>query len=136
MPADLNHVALVGRLTRDPELRYTASGEPVCAMRVAVTSRARNGEGYEDRPNFLDVTTFGPHAEAAAEHLAKGRRIGVAGRLVWREWTADDGSRREAVQIVASSVQYLDAPTRVGSDVPWVGASNGKGAAGGDDLPF
>jgi single-strand DNA-binding protein len=136
VPADLNHVALVGRLTRDPELRYTPSGEPVCAMRVAVTSRARTGEGYEDRPNFLDVTTFGPHAEAAAEHLAKGRRIGVAGRLAWREWTTDDGSRREAVQIVASTVQYLDAPKTDTPEPTPVGATNGKGAAGGDDLPF
>lgn len=130
MPADLNHVALVGRLTRDPELRYTASGEPVCAMRVAVTSRARTGEGYEDRPNFLDVSTFGPHAEACAEHLRKGRRIGVAGRLSWREWQAEDGSRREAVQIVAQVVQYLDPPRSTDPTT-----TEGKEAEGGDHSP-
>jgi single-strand DNA-binding protein len=80
MPADLNHVTLVGRLTRDPELRYTAGGDPVCGMRLAVTSRARDDNGWADRPNFFDVTAFGPPAEAAAEHLTKGRRVGVAGR--------------------------------------------------------
>ncbi|MCC6832858.1 MAG: single-stranded DNA-binding protein [Thermoleophilia bacterium] len=135
MSADLNTVGLVGRLTRDPELRYTAAGEAVCALRLAVSTRTRADEGWEDRPNFFDVSVWGKGGEAAAEHLAKGRRIGVAGRLAWREWTTDDGSRREAVQIMASSVQYLDAPTKSTDPTP-VGAANGKGAAGGDDIPF
>jgi single-strand DNA-binding protein len=110
MAADLNHVALVGRLTRDPELRRTPSGEAVCGIRLAVTSRARRDGAWADSPNFFDVTAFGGAAEAAAEHLAKGRRIAVAGRLAWREWQADDGARREAVQVIAASVQYLDPP--------------------------
>ena len=110
MPADLNHVAVVGRLTRDPELRYTAGGEAVCLMRVAVTGRARADDGWTDRPNFLDVTVFGRPAEACAEHLRRGRRVGVTGRLAWREWRTQDGGRREAVQIMAHAVQYLDPP--------------------------
>ncbi len=134
MPADLNTVGLVGRLTRDPELRYTAAGEAVCAMRLAVATRTRIDEAWEDRPNFFDVTVFGRNGEAAAERLAKGRRIGVSGRLAWREWQADDGSRREAVQVIASSVQYLDAPRPAESEAALVGAgANGKGAPGGDD---
>jgi single-strand DNA-binding protein len=133
VPADLNHVALVGRLTRDPELRYTAAGDPVCAMRLAVTSRARSGEGWEDRPNFLDVSAFGRSAEACAEHLRKGRRVAIAGRLAWREWQADDGSRREAVQIVAQAVQYLDAPRN--DDGPAAVATSPKEAADGDASP-
>ena len=98
MPADLNTVGLVGRLKRDPELRYTAAGEAICALRLAVSTRTRADEGWEDRPNFFDVAVWGAGGEAAAEHLTKGRRIGVAGRLTWREWTTDDGARREAVQ--------------------------------------
>jgi single-strand DNA-binding protein len=136
MSADLNTVGIVGRLTRDPELRRTA-GEAVCALRLAVASRARTGDGWEDRPNFFDVAVWGPNGEAAAEHLAKGRRIGIAGRLAWREWQAEDGSRREAVQIIAASVQYLDAPRSVADRPTLVGAgTNGKGAADGDDIPF
>ena len=65
-------------------------------MRVAVATRTRTDENWEDRPNFFDVSVFGRNGEAAAEHLTKGRRIGVAGRLAWREWQADDGSRRAA----------------------------------------
>jgi single-strand DNA-binding protein len=136
MPADLNTVCLVGRLTRDPELRYTASGEAVCALRLAVSTRTRADETWEDRPNFFDVSVWGKGGEAAAEHLTKGRRIGVAGRLAWREWTTDDGARREAVQIVASSVQYLDAPKKDAPELTPVGAANWKWAAGGDDIPF
>jgi single-strand DNA-binding protein len=136
MPADLNTVGVVGRLTRDPELRYTPAGEAVCGLRVAVSTRTRNGDDWEDRPNFFDVSVWGRNGEAAAENLRKGRRIGVAGRLAWREWKTEDGSRREAVQIVASSVQYLDAPKREQAEPEPVGAANGKGAARGDDIPF
>lgn len=136
MPADLNTVGLVGRLTRDPELRYTPAGEPVCGLRLAVSSRTRIDEEWEDRPNFFDVSVWGRGGEAAAEHLTKGRRIGVTGRLAWREWRTEDGSRREAVQIVAASVQYLDAPRHDEPESGPVGAANGKGAAGGDDIPF
>ena len=134
MPADLNTVGLVGRLTRDPELRYTAAGEAVCALRLAVSTRTRADHAWEDRPNFFDVSVWGRGGEAAAEHLTKGRRIGVAGRLAWREWQTDDGSRREAVQVIASSVQYLDAPRLAEPEATPVGAgANGKGAPGGDD---
>ena len=136
MPADLNTVGLVGRLTRDPELRYTAAGEAVCGLRLAVSTRTRSGEEWEDRPNVFDVSVWGRNGEAAAEHLAKGRRIGVAGRLTWREWKNDDGSRREAVQIVASSVQYLDSPRTDHAELEPVGATSGTEAAGGDDIPF
>jgi single-strand DNA-binding protein len=137
MPADLNTVGLVGRLTRDPELRYTASGEAVCGLRLAVSTRTRADEAWEDRPNFFDVSVWGKGGEAAAEHLSKGRRIGLAGRLAWREWKADDGSRREAVQIVASSVQFLDTARTADTEQTPVGvAANGMGAADGDDIPF
>ncbi|MGE0027246.1 MAG: single-stranded DNA-binding protein [Dehalococcoidia bacterium] len=136
MPADLNTVGLVGRLTRDPELRYTQAGEAVCGLRLAVSTRTRADAGWEDRPNFFDVAVWGKGGEAAAEHLTKGRRVGVAGRLVWREWTTEDGSRREAVQIVAASIQYLDAPRKDDAAPEPVGATNRKGAASGNDIPF
>jgi single-strand DNA-binding protein len=136
VPADLNTVGLIGRLTRDPELRYTPAGEAVCGLRLAVSSRTRVDEDSGDRPNFFDVSVWGRGGEAAAEHLTKGRRIGVTGRLAWREWRTEDGSRREAVQIVAASVQYLDAPRNDEPESAPVGAASGKGTAGGDDIPF
>ena len=110
MPADLNRVTVVGRLTRDPVLRATAKGESVCALRIAVSSRAKDEAGeWTDRPNFFDVRVFGRQGEAAVEHLAKGRRVAVDGRLSWREWISED-LRREALEIIASDIFYIGAP--------------------------
>jgi single-strand DNA-binding protein len=110
VPADLNRVTLVGRLTRDPELRHTQGGDPVCSIRLAVSSRARDETGnWGDRSNYFDITVFGRQAETASTYLAKGRRIGVDGRLSWREWQAQDGSKRQNVEVIANDVFFLDS---------------------------
>lgn len=110
MAADMNQVNLVGRLTRDPELRHTQSGDGICNLRVAVTGRGRDESGsWVDKPNFFDVTVFGRQAESVAQYLGKGRRVGVSGRLQWREWTQQDGSVRQAVDVVANDVYFLDS---------------------------
>ena len=81
MAADLNRVTLVGRLTRDPELRHTGGGNAICSIRLAVSSRQRDESGnWGDKSNFFDVTVFGRQAETASNYLSKGRRIGVDGR--------------------------------------------------------
>jgi single-strand DNA-binding protein len=158
MPADLNRVTLVGRLTRDPELRHTAGGDPVCSIRLAVSSRARDeGGNWGDRSNYFDVTVFGRQAETASTYLAKGRRIGVDGRLSWREWQTQDGSKRQSVEVVANDLFFLDSRgegggggggegrqasgwNRPADDLAPVGATagNGDGAAAADDgdIPF
>ena len=135
MPADLNRVTLVGRLTRDPEIRHTAGGDAVCALRLAVSSRARDAAGeWTDRPNFFDVRVFGRQGEAAAEHLAKGRKVAVDGRLSWREWQAQDGSRREGVEVIATDLQYLDTRRRDGEEGTQPVAAAPVGAD--SDIPF
>lgn len=104
----INRVVLTGNLTRDPELRATGAGTPVCRLRVACNTRRKNSDGmWEDKPNFFDVTVWGAHGEACARHLAKGRPIAVDGRLEWQEWVDQTGARRQAVHIVASVVQFL-----------------------------
>ena len=106
--ASLNVVALVGNLTRDPELRHTPDGIPVCKLRLAVNTRTKGADGnWGDKPNYFDVVVWRGQAESAAQYLAKGSRIGVNGRLDWREWTAQDGTKRQAVEIVAENVQFL-----------------------------
>ena len=112
MPADLNRVTLVGRLTRDPELRTTGGGDPVASMRIAVNGRGRDDQGnWTDTPNFFDVSVWGRQAETAGQYLSKGRRIGVDGSLAWREWTENDGNKRQAVEIRARDVYFLDNKT-------------------------
>src|SRR5579872_4143529 len=107
--ATINRVVLIGRLTRDPELRSTPGGTSVCRLRLACNSGWRNkdtGE-YDERPNYFDVTVFGASGEACARFLAKGRPVAVDGRLDWHEWEAADGERRQSVGVVAESVQFL-----------------------------
>lgn len=110
MPADLNRVTLVGRLTRDPELRHTAGGTAVCSIRLAVNSRGKDEQGnWADKPNFFDVSVWDRQAETAAQYLSKGRRVGVDGTLTWREWTAQDGNKRQSVDVSARDIYFLDS---------------------------
>jgi len=130
MAADLNRVTLIGRLTKDPELRHTASGDPVCSLRLAVNARSRDENGqWGDKPNFFDVVIFGRQAESASTYLTKGRRVGIDGRLSWREWQAQDGGRRQSVEVIASDMMFLDARDGGG------GAAAGGGGAWGDSAP-
>ena len=107
--ANINRVVLVGNLTKDPELRHTPSGTAVCKLRLAVNTRQKDSSTGEwgDKPNYFDVTVWGNQGESCAQYLSKGRPVGVDGRLDWREWEAQDGSKRQAVEIIADSVQFL-----------------------------
>ena len=121
--ATINSVVLVGNLTKDPELRHTPAGMPVCSLRLAVNTRRKDAATgqWGEKPNYFDITVWGQQGENCAQYLAKGRRVGVQGRLEWREWEAQDGSKRQAVEVVADSVQFLD--------------SRGDGEGGGSYLP-
>jgi single-strand DNA-binding protein len=131
MAANINRVVLVGNLTRDPELRHTPSGTAVCSLRIAVNTRRKDETGqWTDKPNYFDITVWGQQGENCAQYLAKGRPVAVDGRLEWREWEAQDGSKRQAVEIVADSVQFLGG--RMEGEAP---AYVQAGAAGGDDFP-
>jgi single-strand DNA-binding protein len=158
---------ITGNLTRDPELRHTNGGTPVCELRVAVNSRRKDQSGnWVDKPNFFDVVVWGGQGENCANYLSKGRPVAIEGRLDWREWEAKEGGgKRQAVQIVANSVQFLGSRDGSGggggggggngnggggfsspqSDVPVdnsdfnaAGAPAGGGGGGGaeDDIPF
>jgi single-strand DNA-binding protein len=144
MAGDINRVTLVGRLTRDPELKHLPSGTPVLEMGVAVNGRMQDDAGnWVDKPNFFDVKVFGNQAEMLSQHLAKGRRIGIDGRLDWRSWEAQDGSKRSKVDVVAQTVQFLDSRQDGeggGQYVP-AGAAAPAGAdfpssPADDDIPF
>ncbi len=111
---NINRVVITGNLTRDPELRSTSGGTSVCSLRVAVNSRRKDESGnWVDKPNYFDVTVWGAQGENCAQYLAKGRPVAVDGRLNWREWEDKEGGKRQTVDIIADSVQFLgsrDAP--------------------------
>ena len=126
--SNVNVVVITGNLTQDPELRHTGGGTAVCELRVAVNSRRKDGQTGEwvDKPNYFDVTVWGAQGENCANYLSKGRPVAIEGRLDWREWEAKDGSgKRQAVQIVANSVQFLGS--RDGGGGGGQGGGNGGG---------
>jgi single-strand DNA-binding protein len=146
---NINRVVLTGNLTRDPELRNTTGGTAVCSLRLACNTRRRDSSGeWVDKPNFFDITVWGAQGENCAQYLAKGRPVAVDGRLNWREWQDQGGNKRQSVDIIADSVQFLGS--REGgdnnggrftpqSDVPadtsdYVSAP--AGSSGDDDIPF
>lgn len=107
--ASINRWVGTGNLTKDPELRALPSGASVCALRLACNGRRKNGSTgeWEDKPNYFDVVVWGKQGENAAKYLSKGRPVAIDGRLEWREWETPEGAKRQAVQIVADSVQFL-----------------------------
>jgi single-strand DNA-binding protein len=147
MAGDINRVTLVGRLTRDPELRHLPSGTPVLQLGLAVNGRQKDDAGnWTDKPNFFDVKVFGNQAEMLSQHLAKGRRVGIDGRLDWSSWEAQDGSKRSKVEVVAFQVQFLDSRGEGGAESQYIPSSDvapdradfapAGAAANDDDIPF
>jgi single-strand DNA-binding protein len=124
----INRVVLIGRLTRDPELRTLSSGSSVCSLRLACNASRRDSDGeYHERPNYFDVSVFGARGETVERYMRRGRRIAVDGHLEWREWETAEHERRQAVDVVADSVLFLDGGSSESAD-------GGGDEAGGADL--
>ena len=147
---NINRVIITGNLTADPELRSLPSGTSVCKLRVACNTRRKDNSTGEwvDKPNYFDVTVWGAQGENCSTYLSKGRPVAVQGRLDWREWEAEGGGKRQAVEIIADSVQFLGSRDGAEngftpkSDVPadtsdFEGETAGVGASSSDDdIPF
>jgi single-strand DNA-binding protein len=103
---DVNHVILLGRLTRDAELKYTAGGQAVCKFSIAVNRRKKNGDQWEDEANFFDIVIWGKQGETLNQYLKKGKMVAVDGELRQDRWQ-QDGQNRSKVEIVASFLQLL-----------------------------
>jgi len=117
---DINHVVLVGRLTRDSEYKVLASGQAVCNFSVAVNRRKKIGETWEDEANYFDIVLWGKQADSLNRYLVKGKQIGIEGELRQDRWQ-QDGQNRSKVIISANNVQLLGSSQGAG----------GSGAGGG-----
>ncbi len=106
MANDINQVILIGRLTKNAELKFTNSGTPVTRLSLAVNRRKKSGDNWEDEVNFFDVILWGKIAERLTEYLKKGKQIGVTGELRQNRWE-QDGNKRSRVEIVADNIQLL-----------------------------
>ena len=115
---DVNHVILLGRLTRDAELKVLASGQAVCKFSIAVNRRKKSGEQWVDEPNFFDIVLWGRQGETLNQYLVKGKQVAVDGELRQDRWE-QDGQNRSKVEIVANNIQLL-------------GGGSSSGGAGGE----
>ncbi|MBI1761589.1 MAG: single-stranded DNA-binding protein [Acidobacteria bacterium] len=108
--ASFNKITIVGYLGRDPEIRYTPSGEAVCNFSVATTERRKDASGeFQDLTTWFKITVWRRQAEIANQYLSKGKQVYVEGRLRQTEYTDRDGNRRTALEVTASDIQFLGA---------------------------
>ena len=138
----INKAIISGNLTRDAELRQTQSGSSVLNFSVAVNERVKNGDQWEDRPNFIECTMFGKRAESIAKYMAKGAKVCVEGKLRWSQWEKD-GQKRSKVEVVVDEIEFMSRsesssePT-YGYSAPSYSAPSYDGSASvyDEDIPF
>ena len=123
----LNHIVLMGRLTRDPELRRTGSGVAVASFAIAVDRDFGNRETGEKETDFIDIVAWRNTAEFVSKYFAKGRMAVVSGRLQIRNWTDKEGNKRRSAEVVADNVYFGDSKRD--------GASGGESSFGGSYTP-
>lgn len=133
--ANLNKVFLLGNLTRDPELKHTASGAAVCNFSIAVNRSFKHGDEWKKEVQFINIVAWSKLGENCDKYLAKGKAVLVEGRLVIRNYEAEDGSKKYVTEIVAENVQFLSSGGGTGENQ---GSSYPDPAASGDDesVPF
>lgn len=146
----LNHITLMGRLTRDPELRYTQSGTPVASFTLAVDRDFSSKENGERPTDFIDVVAWRQTGEFVSKFFTKGSMAVVSGRLQIREWQDKEGNKRRSAEVVADNVYfgeskrsggsadsgYHDAPPSRSSDGDFKGSAFSELNDGDGDLPF
>ena len=131
--ASYNRVILVGNLTRDPELRYIASGTAVAEVGLAVNDRRKNANGeWVDETQFIDVTLWARQAEVASEYLSKGSPVLIEGRLKFDTWESREGEKRSKLRVVGERMQMLGSRSGGGGG----GGGGGARASGPRDSAY
>lgn len=151
----INRVIVSGNLTRDPEVRTTASGNPVMGFGIAVNDRRKNSQTgeWEDYPNFIDCTMFGARAQSVSRFLTKGSKVAIEGKLRWSQWETNEGQKRSKIEVIVDEIEFMtsrnDAPSQataqpVRQQAPYQPQMGGMPQAVGpvtgtiydDDIPF
>ena len=132
-----NNVTLVGRLTHEPELRYTAKGQAICRFSIAVNRRYKDTSGnWKDDASFIPVIVWGDAATRCGEKLKKGLPVHVEGRLQSRAWETKEGQKRNSLEVVARRVQFLSRVTEDAAEVEAPDSSHGAEASKDEEIPF
>jgi len=130
--ADVNHVVLVGRLTRNAELKYTNNGAAVSKFSIAINQRRKKDDQWVDEAHFFDIVLWGKSAESINQYLVKGKQVGVEGQLRQNRWE-QDGQARSKVEIFATNVMLLGSGSGGGARSGAAAPAEGRGGPG--DLP-
>ena len=131
----LNHIVLMGRLTRDPELRRTGSGIAVASFTLAVDRDFGGRDGGEKETDFIDIVAWRNTAEFVSKYFAKGRMAVVSGRLQIRNWQDKDGNKRRSAEVVADNVYFGDSKRDGSAPAQNSGFDSGFGGYGGYSAP-
>ena len=141
--ASFNKIHLVGYLGRDPELRYTPDGTPVCNFSVATTERRKDKSGeFQDQTTWFRVSLFGRQAEVASQYLSKGRQVYVEGTLTQREYTDRDGNTRTSLDVRGSEIHFIGSRGDESGELSEVRSAKAappakpSGPISDDDIPF
>jgi single-strand DNA-binding protein len=146
--SDVNNVTLVGRLTRDADLKYTSNGKAVSKFSLAVNDKRKVGDDWKDEASFFEIVLWGQIAESINQYLSKGKQIAVVGRLTQERWE-QDGQNRSKVTVTAANIQLLGGPSGNGqthgagtasAPAPASGPAQSPAPVGDDwfddDIPF
>lgn len=123
--ASFNRIILAGNLVNSPDLKHTSGGVAICKINLAVNSRVKKGDKYEDEVSFFDLVAFGKTGEAIAEHVAKGQSILIEGKLKQERWEKD-GQKKSAIRVYVDTVQFLSPKA----------TETGERQPPDDDIPF
>jgi single-strand DNA-binding protein len=118
-----NKVILLGNLTRDPEVRYTPNGIAVASFAIAVNRKYKQGDETKEEVSYIDIVVFGKQAESCGQYINKGDSVLIDGRLQQRRWETEDGQKRNKIEVVAQSVNFMPKRSSGG------GQSQGHGHA-------
>jgi single-strand DNA-binding protein len=117
-----NKVILLGNLTRDPEVRYTPNGIAVASFAIAVNRKYKQGDETKEEVSYIDIVVFGKQAESCGQYIGKGDSVLIDGRLQQRRWETEEGQKRNKIEVVAQSVNFMpkrsSVPPTAGSGHP------------------
>jgi single-strand DNA-binding protein len=142
---DINKVFIIGRLTRDAELKYTEAGMPVSKFSIACNEKRKKGEEWVDEVNFFDIVLWGKTAESLAQYLVKGKQIAIDGKMKQERWQdRDTGNNRSKVVVTAETIQLLggtsggdaNTPPKQGAASPPPASASPADDGFADDIPF
>lgn len=137
MANDINKTIILGRLTRDPELKSTNGGTYFCRFSIANGYSKKQGDNYVDAVNFIDCIAWGKTAEAIAKYFAKGQRILLEGCLRWSQWENNEGKKQSKIEVLVEGFNFIEKKDSVQPDREPTGpGSMDSGAMTDDDIPF